>query len=623
MAENKETKYVSDNPKLMSEWNYDKNTHLDPTKLTLGSGRKVWWKCSKGHEWEDSITHRNSGRACPYCSGHRVLKGYNDLQTVNSKLVSEWNYEKNGDLKPTDVTAGSDKKVWWKCSKGHEWQAAIGGRNRGNGCPVCVGQKVVQGYNDLQTVNPKLASEWDYEKNGNLKPTKVMPNSNKKVWWKCEKGHEWQTAISHRNTGSGCPICSGKKVLPGYNDLQTINPKLASEWNYEKNGDLKPTDVMPNSNKKVWWKCEKGHEWQATISHRNTGRKCPICQSERHTSFPEYAIIYYLEKCNIKPLHTYRDLGYELDIYIPSMKIAIEYDGLLWHRDKIKQDIEKNANCYHNGIKLYRLREEGLPLLNSTSIDYVVKDSIKDLGKVLKKLLLEITESCIDVDLNRDAVAIENLRTYIEKSNSLMQLNPKLASEWNYEKNGKLKPENFFASSNKKVWWKCSKGHEWQAVINSRNAGCGCPYCSGKFPTKGHNDLLTVNPTLAKEWNYEMNGTLGPENVLPNSNKKVWWKCSEGHEWQAVVSSRNTGNGCPYCSGRYAIKGENDLQTINPTLSREWNYEKNGDLKPTDVMPGSNKKVWWKCDKGHEWQSTIASRNSGCGCPICAGRKPK
>ena len=193
------------------------------------------------------------------------------------------------------------------------------------------------------------------------------------------------------------------------------------------------------------------------------------------------------------------------------------------------------------------------------------------------------------------------MREYTEKENSLLHSNPEIAKEWNYEKNGNLRPEHFLANSSKKVWWKCQKGHEWQATIGSRNIGRGCPYCSGLFAIKGENDLQTVNPTLAKEWDYEKNNDLTPMEVLPNSEKKVWWKCDKGHEWQAIIGNRNKGQGCPYCSGRYAIKGKNDLQTINPTLADEWNYEKNNALTPTDVTPGSNKKVWWKCSEGHEW----------------------
>jgi len=110
-----------------------------------------------------------------------------------------------------------------------------------------------------------------------------MPNSNKKAWWKCKKGHEWQATINSRNNGIGCPYCAGKKVLPGYNDLATTNPELALEWHPNRNESLSPTMVTSGSHKKVWWKCNKGHEWQATIDKRNRGNRCPVCAKEKRS----------------------------------------------------------------------------------------------------------------------------------------------------------------------------------------------------------------------------------------------------------------------------------------------------------------------------------------------------
>ena len=142
MAEKKEKQYVSDNAQLMAEWNWEKNNELNfaPNTLTLGSGKKVWWKCGKGHEWQARIDSRNNGNGCPYCSGLFAVKGENDLQTVNPTLAKEWNYEKNNGLTPEDVLSNSNKKVWWKCRKEHEWQATIDSRNTGIGCPYCSGR---------------------------------------------------------------------------------------------------------------------------------------------------------------------------------------------------------------------------------------------------------------------------------------------------------------------------------------------------------------------------------------------------------------------------------------------------------------------------------------------------
>ena len=543
-----EKKYVIDNAELMAEWNWEKNSELkfDPKLLTVGSGKKVWWKCSKGHEWQATIDRRSQGKGCPYCSGRTAIKGKNDLQTVNPALAKEWNYHKNNGLTPTDVLPSSNKKVWWKCGKGHEWQAMIRSRNDGRGCPYCSGRHAVNGKNDLQTVNPVLATEWNYERNCGLMPMDVLPNSNKKVWWKCSKGHEWQSTVANRNNGNGCPYCLGRYAVKGENDLQTVNPALVKEWNYEKNDDLKPEEFTANSNKDVWWKCSKGHVWHASIANRSKGNGCPVCNSERKTSFPEYALAYYLKRSGLDVVHSYRAKGYELDIYIPSLKIAIEYDGYYWHKNRMRKDIEKNYKCKKDGIKLYRLRE-GLPPLNDSSIDYIVQENQKNLSKVLEAVLSEIIGDCISVDMETDAVAIENLRVLTEKENSLFFSNPEITGEWHYEKNGVLKPEHFAPNSHRKVWWKCQIGHEWQASIANRNKGRGCPYCSGKKVLPGYNDLQTVNPALANEWNYEKNTGVRPIDVTPNSNKKAWWICSNGHEWEAKINNRNNGNGCPLC----------------------------------------------------------------------------
>ena len=607
------------NPTLAKEWNFPKNNNLNPQDFLPNSNKKVWWKCKEGHEWQAKINSRNSGSGCPYCSGRYAVADQNDLLTVNPSLASEWNYSKNGELLPSHVMPKSHLTVWWKCHEGHEWQAKIDNRANGRGCPYCFGRKVLQEYNDLQTINPGLAKEWNCEKNGTLTPTAVSANSGKKVWWKCGSGHEWQALISNRSKGKGCPYCSGQKVLYGFNDFQTARPILAKEWNYGKNGELKPEAFTANSGKKVWWKCSKGHEWQATIYNRANGRGCPICNSERTTSFPEYALVYYLEKYGLEVIHSYRKLGYELDVYIPSLETAIEYDGGYWHHDSESKDIDKNRKCHNDGITLYRIREELQPL-NDYSIDLCIAKKQVELQGAISTVLSQILGRDIDINLERDFIAIESLREYTEKEQSLLSKNAQLAAEWNYEKNYDLKPENVTPSSNKKVWWKCSNGHEWQATINSRNRGNGCPSCSGRLVIKGENDILTLNPVLAAEWNYSKNHSLLPEHCTPNSHEKVWWKCSKGHEWQAAIRDRNIGHNCPYCSGNKVLKGYNDLQTINPTVASEWNYEKNGDLIPENFTSSSSKKVWWKCINGHEWQATINNRSKGAGCPYCSGR---
>ena len=237
-----------------------------------------------GHEFQCSpYSYVNlKDKKCPVCSGKQVKEGFNDLNSIYPDLALQWNYKKNH-INPENVNANSNKKYWWKCDKGHEWEASVISRNRGTSCPFCSNRRVLKGFNDLQTTCPELMQEWNYEKNDIL-PSTITEKSSKKVWWKCNKcGYEWCVAPACRNKKqgrSGCPACAGNVVKTGVNDLQTLYPEIAARWDYEMNGDLSPSKVAPKSEKVIWWKCEKGHSYKRTISHETRGYKCPICKSK-------------------------------------------------------------------------------------------------------------------------------------------------------------------------------------------------------------------------------------------------------------------------------------------------------------------------------------------------------
>ena len=150
----------------------------------------------------------------------------------------------------------------------------------GCGCPYCSGKVALPGETDLQSLYPALAAQWDREKNPG-RPEETLPGAHEKVWWKCDKGHSWQAAPFSRTKekGSGCPYCTGKKVLAGFNDLATLRPKLAKEWYQPLNENLTPEGVTLGSNKKVWWRCNERHVWQAAVYSRTRSRAagCPIC----------------------------------------------------------------------------------------------------------------------------------------------------------------------------------------------------------------------------------------------------------------------------------------------------------------------------------------------------------
>jgi len=550
----------------------------------------------------------------------------NNLLSVNPSLAKEWDYEKNGKLTPSDVTPGSNKKVWWKCKNGHEWQASVYTRNKGIGCPYCANKKAGKD-NCLQTTNPELAKEWHPTKNGKLTPSDVLAGSGKRVWWKCKNGHEWQISPNGRRK-TGCPYCANQKVCKD-NCLQTTNPELAKEWHPTKNGKLTPSDVTPGSHKKVWWKCKNGHEWQASVYTRNKGTGCNICNIGNQTSFPEQAIYFYTKKIYKDCKNRYRlNNKYEIDIFIPSLNIGIEYDGIYYHKNN-KTSYEKKKNIYlkNNSIILIRIKEKcnikkcyiknNIIYYNENYNDISLNEMIKYLFKYIENITKKKYNIQIDIKKERHII----LNNYIKKEieDSFGSKYPELAKYWNYEKNMNVNPFMVKPHSVKKVWWKCEKGHEYLKCIDLITKGIGCPYCANQKACKD-NCLQTTNPELAKEWHPTKNGKLTPSDVLAGSNKKAWWKCKNGHEWQASVYTRNKGIGCPYCS-RYKAGKDNCLKTTNPELAKEWHPTKNGNLTPSDVLAGSDKKAWWKCKNGHEWQASISYRKKGTGCPYCSGKK--
>lgn len=206
-----ETDLSTTHPELAAQWDREKNGSLTPDHVTQGSTKSVWWRCDKGHSYEARVFSRTSGTGCPYCTGKKVLQGFNDLTVTDPDLCESWDREKNGEG-PETVNRGSHKVVWWKCGRGHSYEAPVYVRVRGAGCPYCDGKKVLPGFNDLATTHPLVAKQWDPVRNGNLTPEQVTKGSNKKVWWRCSEGHVWQAAVYSRTRAraSDCPVCAGK-----------------------------------------------------------------------------------------------------------------------------------------------------------------------------------------------------------------------------------------------------------------------------------------------------------------------------------------------------------------------------------------------------------------------------
>ena len=203
-------------------------------------------------------------------------------------LLTQWHPIKNGPLTPRDVSYGSRQKIWWLCPKGHAWQAAVYTRTKGSGCPYCAGKQAWPGENDLAFQRPDLLSQWHPSKNLPVTPERVTVGSHFTAWWVCEQGHEWRAVVESRTLGgTGCPVCTNRVLLRGTNDLASTHPELTKQWHPTKNGALTPRDVVAGNSRKVWWQCEKGHVWQASVAARACGGAgCPVCAG--HKALPDF-----------------------------------------------------------------------------------------------------------------------------------------------------------------------------------------------------------------------------------------------------------------------------------------------------------------------------------------------
>jgi DNA-directed RNA polymerase subunit RPC12/RpoP len=500
MAKSKKS-LAETHPELSKEWHPTLNV-IQPTDVTFGSNKKVWWKCPEGddHEWIGKIAPRASGNRCPICTG-KITVLSTSLYHVNPEVASEWHPTKNGKLSPKEISPKSNKKVWWQCSiaDDHMWSATVAHRSNGTGCPYCSNRRISK-TNSLNAKFPELASKWHPTKNGSIHPENIIPTYTGKVWWKCPKGedHEWQrspTSIIRNIQDSydvsslnACPYCTGS-VLGKANSIVELYPEIAKQWHPTRNGRLNPYDFTHKSTKKIWWKCDKGddHEWETSIYQRALGSGCLVCSG--------------------------------------------------------------------------------------------------------------------------------HLRA---KSTSLGNLFPQLAKQWHPIKNGDLTPFDIAPGSSTKVWWKCTEGedHEWESSPNGRR---GCPVCANQKIVRS-NSLAFLRPDLANEWHQKKNGTLTPLDFGISSSKKVWWKCPKGedHEWKVSINNRNLGKNCPVCANLKVVNS-NCLNTTSPHLAKEWHQEKNGTLTPFNIVQGSRKKIWWKCSKdaNHVWRAYVYSRTLGNGCPYC------
>ncbi|MEF9875308.1 MAG: IS21 family transposase [Gordonibacter sp.] len=608
-------------PGIAAEWS-DRNP-FGPDHVFPDFKQIFWWEGSCGHEWRASVSARTGsakGALCPYCSGQKVLPGFNDVATLAPALAKLWHSSKNRHFHTDRLSVTSRHQVYlWTGCLTHIWRQSPSSWLRENGCADVLepferlitdaeakdaqigrpeyiepwpsgGQASVKWTYYLRDVGLRcsflewcerfdhedILAEWDSEKNAELGPGDVTRASNRIVWWKSEEcGHSWQESVRSRVfREGGCVYCNWGEQLPGFNTTECLDASLLGMWHPTKNGELTPNSVSDRSHKKIWWLCPTcGFEWEESM--RNTlesSRKCPKCSHGRQG--------FVVPKIN--------DLAHKRP------DIAAQ-----WHP------------TFNKGLRL-----EDVTVWSKKQIWWKGK-----CGHVWKE---DIATRYPRID---DSCPYCANRKLLRGLNDLASAHPELVAEWDGERNGKLTPKDIRFNSSKRVWWHGECGHVWDAQVVARSNGDGCPVCSNYRVVVGDNDLASNHPDIAAQWDKVRNGDKTAQDVPCGSGYRAWWVCEKGHSWRKAVAyrTREDDNGCPYCSNRNVLKGFNDLKTTHPKIARQLHPDKNGGLKATEIMANTCKSLWWRCELGHEWTTQVNYRTQDPkhdpGCPYCNNRK--
>lgn len=506
-------------------------------------------------------------------------------------------------------------------------------------------RKKVGPAHNLKYRYPAIAAQWHGRLNGNRRPIEFAPFSQFRAKWQCSQNpkHVWTATIASRtNNGTGCGYCKNK-LVDRTNSLATLRPDLARSWHPTRNRNLSPHDVVPGSQKRVWWQCPDNpeHAWTTSIAWRTKGTKCPKCSTS--TSLLEVRVFCELRAIFPDALHRHRINAFEADIFLPKRKIAIEVDGHYWHHEKSGHEKKKAGHFKDRGIALFRVRGKGLPSTSTRDVFFGKKENhLPVLHRLGRKLLSHGDLSSLErlrLGAYISSTRFLNTSLFLRLSKrlnmptsgaSLQERFPTISREWHPSRNGHLKPSDVSFGSERKAWWICSKKkeHVWEASVAHRTgkSRSGCLYCAGKLVLPSES-LLARFPTVSIEWNRTKNSPLSPLVVSPGSNRKVWWICSKNksHLWKSSIHSRvsrfkSKTRGCPFCSSQQSSP-ELSIASKYPKLAREWHPTRNRGLTPWDVTPGSEKKPWWRCvtRKNHPpWRALVYNRAKGARCPACA-----
>lgn len=560
-------------PAIAKEWDYLRNGELAPETVTAGSKKEVYWICPKcGQSYMKRICNRTSpskrnaeSEFCPVCLGRKIIPGFNSLKARHPSIVeNEWDYDKN-DTDPDQIAPHTSDKYWWKCSRGHSYEASCNNKVNGNGgnCPYCSKQRLLP-ENSLATKFPDIAKEFDLEQNAPKTPDQFAAFSNRRVYWLCPKcGHSWNSTINNRTSlGRGCPNCiKGKQSsYPEQFIYQYLNEVCEAQNRVDLNGQ--EVDVfLPEYNTCIEYDGEYYHGRDESSYQRDI-------RKSKHIS----------------------DLGYRL--------IRIREEGCF---------MLPTGVCEVVSVK-YTSVEKQMAKRIISALDVVLPQlKVTESGLMLEELINRAKNACITTVYKK---SFEYYRKQCEDKGE------PLNAIWDIEANLPLQPSDVTPYSDREVHWICinDRNHKWRAPVKSISKGWGCRRCAKRHPYSTSEWIEKARSIHGAKFDYS-------KVEYVNAKTKVQIICSTHGTFEQMPSEHLTGKGCPYCSGNKFHPLES-LANRHPELLKDWDYEKNNE-KPTEIRQNSGKKYWWKCNNGkpHSYTATIWKRLSGGKCAVCHGKQ--
>lgn len=600
-------------------------------------------KC--GCQWKRCLNKATRKRArldCPACH-NRVPWKDNIWAKRYQELLLQWDFQANT-MEP-EQCKNRKSKFYWHCPRCRShWKAYLGDRIRsaervrrkgGELCPFCGKQKISPQYN-LADCYPELSRQFDNILNEGLQAQECFPASRQKVWWRCDfdPSHIWQDRIANRTSSrKGCPHCARlfkitytSRVLFYY--LRRVFPDCACEY---PEGRYHIDICLPSY--RIAIEHHGYTHWREEARERDARRRAELLQKGyRHVLWlaesPELIsdftldgdVLTYYDPAPNKKLD-------QLVCYVFHWLEALIGEAIYFDPPDFVRDHQKIENTYY-----HERRQRSLAVCfpelgrecskkNGSPPEAVSAGSSREGIWKCRTCKREFTATVANRTKQHSGCPYCAGKLPTETNNAAVRF-PHLLSEWDTELNDKALYE-LLPNTKYMAAWVCSVcGHRWKTMLPNRANpnGSRCPACTRTIPTD-ENNLARRNPELAALWHPTRNGTVTPDQVMPQSNKQWWWCCEKGHEWQASPDSRINGSGCPYCNGQLASK-ENSLAALNPALAAEWDHDANDTLTPEQVLPRSMRAVGWICRScGCRWTMPIAYRTEGSGCPVCRKKK--